>query len=147
MKISLQAVRKIRKKLENNGVIMSYSASINYESVGIHVFAIALLNVTSEAWDKYGKKMDDFLKHDNVVRYYRIPRGNVTHVMTYGFRDLSELNNFFKKIQEDQSRYIQINHLYIFPTDSIGRKSSHALIRKMLNEHGNEKSPLPTQLK
>ena len=52
--ITSQAVGKIRKKLEKNGIIEVYSVSINYDELDINAFAIILAKLTSEGWKYQG---------------------------------------------------------------------------------------------
>ena len=145
LKISLQAVRKIRKKLEQQGVIQGYSTHINYEKIGMEVFAVALLQVTAEAWEKFGgKKLQDVLMHPNAIKFYRIPQADITHLIIYGFRNINEFNDFFEFMQEQQSRYVQIKGLYTISNKNFARKSAKDLIRKLLEEAGHEKIPKPS---
>lgn len=145
LRISLQAVRKIRKKLEQQGIIEGYSTHINYEKIGMTVFAVALLQITAEAWEKHGSKhIQDVLLHSNAIKFYRIPHADITHLIIYGFRNLNEFNDFFEYMQEQQSRYIQIKGLYTISNKNFARKSAKDLIKKLLDETGHEKIPKPS---
>src|SRR3989338_3139169 len=144
LKITLEAVRKIRQKLEKQGVIQGYSAGINYEKIGITAFAVALLNVTPEAWEKFsGRTIQDKLFHPNVIKFYRIPRGNISHIIVYGFRNMNELDNFFQIMQEKQSKYIKIIKIYSFSNENFGKKSAGELIRTIVEDETGEKKPKP----
>jgi len=145
IRISLQAVRKIRKKLENQGVITGYSTHINYEKIGMTVFGVALLNVMAEAWEKYGsRKIQEILLHANAIKFYRIPQADITHMVVYGFRNLNEFNEFFESMQEQHSRYVQLKGLYTISNKNFAKKSAKDLIRKLLDEAGHERIPKPS---
>lgn len=144
LNISLQAVRKIRKKLENEGVIQGYSTKIDYEKIGMNVFAVALLEVQAEAWEKFGgRAINQTLFHPNAIKFYRIPQADITHLIIYGFRTLSEFNDFFEAMQEQQARYLRIKGLYTIANRNFARKSASELIRKLLDEAGKEKPAKP----
>lgn len=147
LKISLQGVRKIRQKLEANGVILGYKAVVNYDQIGLNAFAIAMLRATPKAWEKFGgKKLNEWLMHDNVIKFYRLPRGEISHTVVYGFRDMKELNHFFENLQEQHSRHVEIVRLYTFSNENFGKKSVNSLIRKILNEGEKEILPKPDSL-
>lgn len=144
LNISLQAVRKIRKKLEHEGVITGYSTQIDYEKIGMSVFAVALLEVQADAWEKYGgRTINNTLMHPNAIKFYRVPQADVTHLIIYGFRTLNEYNDFFESMQEQQARFIRIKGLYPLSNKNFARKSASDLIRKLLDEAGKEKGPKP----
>lgn len=144
LKISLQGVRKIRQKLESKGIITGYKASVDYEKLGIHNFAIALLRVTPEAWEKFkGMDINNRLAHTNVIKFYRIPRGEISHVIVYGFRDMKELNNFFQLMQERQSKHLQIVKVYTFSNENFGKKSADELVKWVLDDKNNGLMPKP----
>ena len=146
LNISLQAVRKIRKKLENEGVIQGYSTQINYEKIGMTTFAIALLEIQADAWEKYGgKAIQNTLLHPNAIKFYRIPQADITHLIIYGFRNLDEYNDFFEHMQESQARFVRVKGLYTISNKNFARKSASDLIRKILDETGKEKAPKPFQ--
>ncbi|HLD19311.1 MAG TPA: Lrp/AsnC family transcriptional regulator [Candidatus Nanoarchaeia archaeon] len=144
LNISLQAVRKIRKKLEHEGIITGYSTQIDYEKIGMSVFAVALLEVQAEAWEKFGgRAVNSVLMHPNAIKFYRIPQADITHLIIYGFRNLAEYNDFFEAIQEQQARYIRVKGLYTISNKNFARKSASDLIRKLLDEAGKEKPSKP----
>ena len=147
LKISLQGVRKIRQKLEQNGVIKSYKASVDYEKIGITTFAIAMLKISPEAWEKFGgRKVNQRLMQTNVIKFYRIPRGEISHILIYGFRNMNELNHFFQVMQEQQSKFIEIVKIYSFSNESFGKKSVDDLIKFVLDDRNNDKLPKPENL-
>ncbi len=144
LNISLQAVRKIRKKLEQEGIITGYSTQIDYEKIGMSVFAIALLEVQAEAWEKFGgRTVQQALMHQNAIKFYRIPQADITHLIIYGFRTLAEYNDFFETMQEQQARFIRVKGLYTISNKNFAKKSASELIRKLLDEAGKERSPKP----
>lgn len=144
LNISLQAVRKIRKKLETEGIIQGYSTQINYERIGMNVFAIALLEVQAEAWEKFGgREVHNSLLHPNAIKFYRIPQADITHLIIYGFRNLTEFNDFFETMQEQQARYVRLKGLYTISNKNFAHKSASELIKKLLDEAGKEKPPRP----
>jgi len=56
LKISPQAVGKIRKKLEKEEIIKGYCAEIDFKKIGITSFAIIYFDMLQGFWNKYNKR-------------------------------------------------------------------------------------------
>ena len=95
LKISSQAVGKIRKKLEST-VINSYSTNLSYAKIGIHALAISLSKLTPAGLDKGELQVEKtLLETSNIIQVQRLPNSSCTHIILYGFKDLEELDQFF----------------------------------------------------
>jgi DNA-binding Lrp family transcriptional regulator len=143
LKISNVAVGKIRKKLELS-VIKAYTVEVNYAMLGIQTFAIGIAKLTNEGLDIGELEIEQkLLKIPNIMNVYRIPRGNSTHVILYGFRDMNELDDFFHspKLKQELHREIETHELFIFSHNSLIKQSPIQLIQKAIddfNEIGKE---------
>lgn len=126
LKISVQAVRKIRKKFENNGIIKGYSALIDYEKVGIKAFAIVQLKVT----DKGLKTKMDLFNSPNIIGSFKLPGTNITNLFIAGFGSLEELDNYFAKIKEKYSGLIEIQKMDVFSNKGLMKNSPMELLKK-----------------
>lgn len=134
LNISLQAGRNIRKKLEKEKVIKNYSAIIDYEKIGLNVFAIILFKVTRNAWEKFSEpSIRKWLLHPNTIDLYRVPASEITHIIKYGFCDLNEMHNFFHELQTKYGSYIEIYKSYIVSNGNILRHSDSILVNEVMN--------------
>lgn len=132
--ITPQAVGKIRRKLEKEEVITGYTADINFNTLGINTFAIALFSYNSEATSR--QKDEDArksLEKSNIITYCKIPEGDMTHIVMYGFRDLNELEEYFQKRQESRGHTSCLKRLYIFSGNGLIKKSSKTLLTEALD--------------
>lgn len=146
LKISLQAVRNIRQKLERIHVIKGYSPIIDHEKLGINIFAIVLYKITAQAWAEFNESsIQNWLLHPNVVKFYRVPNGDITHIVHYGFRNVVEMNIFFQTLQSKFSKYIEIVKLYTICNGNLVRESQDSLIN--LNLNSKYEQPKPMDLK
>lgn len=147
LKITPQAVGKIRKKLESEGVIKGYSTELDYGKLGINVMAIVLFKFTSEARKTIltEKDIDERIKGPHIINFYRVPEGDVTHIVTYGFRSLEELDHYFHILQTERGYISEIKKLFILSAKSVRKKTDRELLTKVLEEYGQEKlaRPLP----
>jgi len=145
LKITPQAVGKIRKKLESSGVIKGYSTIIDYGKLGIDVIAIALFKFTPEARKTIltEEDIDERIKGPHIINFYRIPEGDVTHIVVYGFRNLEELDHYFHVLQTERGHISEIKKLYILSTKSLRKNSDQELLIKIIDEMGHEKLARP----
>ena len=146
LNITPQAVGKIRRKLESNGIIKGYSTIVDYEKLGIHVLAIALFKFTQESRRMLREEdIDERIKGPHIIDFYRVPEGDVTHIVTYGFRSLEELDHYFHILQTERGHISEIKKLYILSAKSLRKNSPRELLLKVIDEMGREKlaRPLP----
>lgn len=130
LKISTQAVRKIRKKFENNGIIKKYSAIVDYEKIGIKAFAIVQLKIT----EKGLKEKVDLFNSPNIIGSFKLPETNVTNIFIAGFESLEELDDYFTKIKEKYSGLIEIQKMNVFSNSGLMKNSPAELLKKKIEE-------------
>ena len=130
LKISVQAVRKIRKKFEDNGIIKRYSAIIDYEKIGIKAFAIVQLKIT----EKGLKTKMDLFNSQNSIGSFRLPETNITNIFIAGFGSLEELDDYFTKIKEKYPGLIEIQKMNVFSNSGLMRNSPTELLKKRVEE-------------
>jgi DNA-binding Lrp family transcriptional regulator len=132
--ITPQAVGKIKRKLESSGVIRGYSAHVDLDAVGIKTFAIALFSYSPEL---SVREREEDLKENigkaNIMAFCRIPEGDVTHIVMYGFRDLNELENYFQRRQEERGFKSSLKRLYIFSSNGLLKNSVSDLVLNALS--------------
>jgi len=145
LKITPQAVGKIRKKLESLGVINGYSTIVDYEKLGVNVIAIVLFKFTPEARRTLLTEEDinERIEGANIINFYRVPEGDVTHIVTYGFRSLEELDSYFHILQTERGHISEIKKLFILSAKSLRKNSDKELLIKTLKEMGKEKMARP----
>jgi DNA-binding Lrp family transcriptional regulator len=134
LKISSQAVGKIRKKLELT-LIDSYTINLNYSKLGIKTFCISLSKITSEGKDIGELELEEkLINNPHIVEIFRLPTGNYTHLILYGFTDTDEMDNFFhsKKIIDSHYKYIENRELFTFSNHSLIKNNPKQLFEKII---------------
>ncbi len=140
LKISSQAVGKIRKKLEIS-IIDSYSTNLNYGKLGIKTFAIALAKLTAEGMDKGELEIErKLLNESNIINVYRVPNQNITHIILYGFMNINDLDEFFHSIKKKQElyKYIENKDLFTFSDHSLIKINPSQLLKSALEYKDSE---------
>lgn len=133
--ITSQAVGKIQEKLEKQGVIQGYTATVDYDKLGIEVFAVALFRLKSGTWTRVENDyMKERVKGPHLIKVYRFSEGEITHMTLYGFRSLKELDNYVHVLQTEKGHISELKKLYVFSASSILKDSPQELFIKVLNE-------------
>ncbi len=147
LNITAQAVGKMRRNLETEGIINGYSTIVDYEKFGVNVIAIALFKFTPESRKSIltEKDIEERVKGQHIINFYRLPEGDVTHIVTYGFRSLEELEHYFHILQTERGHISEIKKLYILSVKSLKKNSDKELLLKVIKEMDSEKlaRPLP----
>ncbi|MBU0756563.1 MAG: winged helix-turn-helix transcriptional regulator [Nanoarchaeota archaeon] len=121
IRITPQAVRKIRKKLEEN-YIREYRTVIDYSSFGIDVFAIVHARV----------KNREILKNANIIGAFEINEANITHILILGFKTIEELDDFKINIVE----HADIHRINVVSKKGFLKNTPVTLIKKLISEMG-----------
>ena len=140
LKISSQAVSKIRTKLRNKKIIRDYVVNLDYSKLGINTFAFVLLEIPSHSIKKCleNKKV---LK--NSMGLYKVFKNDISHIGLFGFKNLEELDEYFDFINSKCSDYIKIKNVYTFPGKGLFKHSLDNLFFLIVEELGKEKYPVP----
>ena len=117
VKITPQAVRKIRKKLEQN-YIRQYRTIIDYEKLNINVFAIAQMKV-------FNKNM---LNDKHIIGAFEINEAGLTHILILGFPSLEALDEYKARIAKDA----EIHTLNVVSKKGFLKNSPVELIKEQL---------------
>ena len=134
LNISSQAAGKLRKKLEAKGIIKGYSPIIDYEMMGVEVFAIAFFKFKSENWERL--EADDIkkrIKGPHLIRFYRFLQGDTTHMVLYGFRNLKEMDNYFHILQTERGHVSELLKVMVLSPSSILKDSADDLFVKLID--------------
>jgi len=145
LNITSQAVGKIRKKLETEEIIEGYSTRVDYAKLGIKVFAVVLFKYIPDVWKKIKSDEDvnQRVKGPHIINFYRVPEGDVTHIVTYGFRSLDELDHYFHTLQTERGHLSEIRKLYVFSAKSLIKENPKELLLKVIDEIDQEKLARP----
>lgn len=134
--ISPQAVLKIRKKLEDSGIIEGYVPKINFKLLGVKVMAWAVVRFLPETYHEYSEAQinEKVRQHRYVIWGCRIPESDATHILLYGFRDLKQMDEHFIRVQTKLSKIIEIKKMYHFSVEQIVKDSPEGLFYNILSE-------------
>lgn len=141
--VSATAARKIRLKLEKNGIIRGYRPVLDLSIMGIHVFTLLELRILPKGWsEERGASIQGHLvRHENVLAVYRLPEGQSTHAVLAGFRNQEEVDRFLHVLQSQYSELLEIRHCYTFSTRSVLKDNPKELLTKALLEWEEERMP------
>ena len=128
LKVSPQAVRKIRRKLEAIGVIKEYTAVIDYEKIGVHAFAIVQLKITGNNTET----TTDLFENPNIIGSFRLPETNITNIFIAGFNSIQELDTYFAKLKQKYASLIEIQKINVFSNTGLMKNSPKQLLKNKI---------------
>src|SRR3989344_8006367 len=135
LRITTQAVGKIRRKLESMGVIKSYCARLDFEKVGINIFCMTMVRAESKFWNKeFNHFRESLLKSPYVMDAYHVVGNNIKIVILFGFRSMEEMERYFHSIQECLND-VEIVESFSFSNSSILKRDECGLLKHALMHH------------
>jgi len=148
--ITTQAVGKIRKKLENIGLIKSYTCNIDFEKIGLNCFVLSLIKYRPGVWER--------LSHENIKEYIRtipgalvsfMPAGSdVDLVVLYSFESGEEKDRYLEKVKVNYSDIIEYLDSYHFSNyNFLNNGENKNAIKAILNGSKIAPSNLPKKVK
>lgn len=138
MGISVQAVGKIKKSLKQKGLIDRYETVLNYPKMGITFFVLTLVKIMPRAFRSHKKDIHAILSHPNIITLINVPQTNITNIVLFGFRDVSEYSNFFSIIQSKLPGFIEIKESYVFSSENLVKNSAKDLFLSLIPYLGDE---------
>jgi len=126
LSISTTAARKIRRGLEEKGVIRGYSTLTTYNQLGANIFALIHLTPINKRFSNLEERenIEEAIKNmPNLLSGCRISQGNPTHIIFVGFRDFEEMNGFLQQMRVTPPlSEMDITKIYTFSQNDIFRK-------------------------
>lgn len=136
MNLSPQAIFKIRSKLEQSGIIKGYIPIIDYKKIGINLISVFILQLTSNVWGKFTDDQisEKLLDIPYIISAYRVSDEQASHILTLGFRDTKQKEQYFTEIQTKYSEDISIKGVYTFSVDKVLCHNSMGLLREIIDK-------------
>lgn len=136
MKISPQAVFKIRNKLEKSGIIKGYMPVVDFKKIGINVMIILVVRLTSNIWKNFSDDQisERIRQAPYVIDAYRVSDEKASHVLLLAFRDTIEKEKYVAEIQTKFTDEVQIIASYTFSVDKIITHSPIGLLHEIIDK-------------
>jgi DNA-binding Lrp family transcriptional regulator len=109
LKISTQAVGKIRKGLEEKGLIEGYSCNLNFEKLGLNHFALTLLKIKNKFWKTHGEvnSIESVKKYSSTLFSCMPSSSDTSLIELRAFRNAKEMDRFFHLLNVRQNDYFE----------------------------------------
>jgi DNA-binding Lrp family transcriptional regulator len=143
IRVSSQAVSKIRRKLRNMKVIERDMIHLDYGALGINTFALVLFDIVSSGANKFVRD-EDALK--NSLGFYKVIKNDISHIGLFGFNSLEEADDYFDFLHSKYFDVVKVKHVYTFPMKSFFKHSTRDLFTQIIKEFGKEQRPVPMAL-
>lgn len=136
MKLSPQAIFKIRNKLESGGIIKGYMPIVDFKKIGITVMIVLIIRLTSKMWKNFSDDQvsERISKAPYVIDAYRVSDEQASHVLTLGFRDTQQKERYIAQLQTRFAEEVQIKAIYTFSVDNIISQNPLGLLHEIIDK-------------
>ena len=136
MRLSQQAIFKIRNKLEDKGIIQGYMPIINFKKIGINVLTILEVKIKTEVWRKLSEEQvaQRIREIPQIITALRTPESDFTHFLIMGFKNMDQKDKLLMKLQTKFSEELEIKHIYPCSVDRIITMSPIGLLNEVLDK-------------
>lgn len=153
LKVSTQAVGKIRKKLEKQGVIKGYCCMLDFEKIGLNSFALIYLKIVSKtvlrkretSFDK--KRIEKMAElTTRVIALLEPLESEYDYIVLEGFRSQRELEEYLRKLRIAGMGVFEIKKVDSFSVHSFLKLDIKGVSSAILDEAA-PRPPIPEILK
>ncbi|MBU0460998.1 MAG: Lrp/AsnC family transcriptional regulator [Nanoarchaeota archaeon] len=143
LNISSQAVGKIRKKLENDHIIVGYEAKLNFEKLGITTFAIARTVPAPALWEEFGEqKFYEIIgQSPYIIGAFQTSSNEL--MIIGAFRDPKELDIFVHQVMIRYGKFFSTIDVRTFSNYGFKKMSSKKLLKYFIESMGKPKQLYP----
>lgn len=135
LKISSQAVGKIRKRLEED-VIKGYTLNLDSKMLGMGIIArtkLKLGDLTQKEIEEIEKKM---INNEHIMQILKLPGGEGLYILTSGHRDLEELEKTTSNLKKNIAKECHIQEIVPLTLNSLLKNSCKDMHKSFIDSCG-----------
>lgn len=141
LQVSSQAVGRIRKHLEDEGVIKGYTLEIDYSKLGLNLAVLGEICLIQGDGPQRRVIEEKLAAYPHCVGLLRNFEEKPSHVVFSIFKDITQLNETFKVLEESKfGKHIKTTQILQVPVANILKLSHKDIIRKAVDEIGTKRS-------
>ena len=139
LKISAQAVGKIRKKLEDKEIIEGYSCNLNFEKMGIGMLCVCMMKFKDKFYETIeNHNVNEFLEKIPASIFTCIPASSEISVISlYGFRNAKEMERYAHLMKTKLHEYVEVVRIFSFSPYSLVKINPTNLFNLLLDDKPN----------
>ena len=137
LKISSQAVGRIRRDLENKEIIENYKAKLNSGRLGVKVFAFIKMSIVEKSKRKEIEK--ELSKLKNTIIFVKTMDGDLNYTLTMGFQSIEDMEDFINQ-ETELRKNIAIKEVIPYCQRNVLKNSITDLLRFFIEQSGNKKA-------
>jgi len=141
--VSKASVSRIRKKLIEEKVLVDFTPIIDFEKIGIKLFAMVTFDWGNFKDQKVTEQMQEFLvKNPHTILLTEGESVDGLNYLLYlGFEDLEDYHEYFSSFRKNYGEFVKQLNVFFIPINKIiihdyGNLVVHAL--KRLGKHGGD---------
>lgn len=136
IKASKASISRIKKKLRKDKILLDFTPIVDFEKIGIKLFAMVSFEWTNFKSEKVTKQMENWVEsRPNTIL---LAEGESVEGLNYlvylGFKDLEDYHMYFKEFRREFGTYIKQVHAFFIPITKILLHDYGKLVIHALNE-------------
>jgi len=135
LNISPQACGKIRRKLEDSGIIEGYTCLLNFKEIGIEAFALVFVRLSTKFFNEL-KDFDIFKKVGKSIRFIFccVPSDPDTSLICLtAFRNMEEMDEYTRKMKSNLSDYFDSLRVVSFSVGNLLKFNPNYLLKQYID--------------
>ncbi|UCF12927.1 MAG: Lrp/AsnC family transcriptional regulator [Thermoplasmatales archaeon] len=135
LNISSQACGKIRKKMDQSGIITGYTCCLDFEKIGLEAFAIIFVRLSTKFFNEL-KDIDIFKKVGKNIRFIFCcapSDPDISLICLTAFRNISEMDEYMKKLKANLSDYFESLHVVPFSIGNLLKFNPNYLLKQHID--------------
>lgn len=139
--VSMATAHRIRKKLEEEAILVDYIPIVNLDKVDVKFFAVVMFQWTKFDDKEQTEEMLSDLKEDPHVVYLASGDGSngLTHIIMLGFSDLSDYHSYLEGFRGKYKGCIDNISAFFIPSNKILKQDYTDLVRYIVKKEVVEK--------
>ncbi|PIR79749.1 MAG: hypothetical protein COU25_03705 [Candidatus Levybacteria bacterium CG10_big_fil_rev_8_21_14_0_10_35_13] len=132
LKITRQAVSKIKKKLEEKSVLEGYNPKVNVDKLGITIFALMDLKLTKN--NAHTELLEDLKKREKVVYLFEVTVPEKQIVLFSGFKTVKQIQEFIESINTSFPEVVQSFSVKLVHPEDIHKNTYKDLVLHAISD-------------
>ncbi len=132
LKITKQAVSKIKKRLEQKQILKNYSVNIDVNKISITIYAMIELNIMDST------HLSDFIesvkKKKEVIKLMESALPDTRVIMMCGFKELKDIDSLIFSLKNNYNGTISFSSIQLIHPEKIHKDTYNDLVLHSISE-------------
>ncbi len=140
IKLSKASVGRIRKRLEEDKIIVDYIPIVNLDAYGINLYAVVSFEWRGISNPALTKKLEEEFVSTPQVLYFASGESshNLNYVSMFGFFNISDFHDFFNEFRKKYGENIGQVETFFIPANNVIKQDFTGLAKLVIERGGGK---------